>query len=153
MIQYTIMFEIVNPFPGLLMFGFFAPLLIRVAIGLIFIWIGYTHLFKNRKDNMAAFQQNPPGITAIRPAISRLAPFTVWVFGITEIVIGSALIVGFYTQIAALIGIVIALKTLYFKRKYKLFAFYSPAFYLLTMAVLLSLLLTGAGALAFDLPL
>ena len=142
-----------NPFPELLVFGFFIPFILRVTIGLIFLWFAYRHLFKKREAIIASFESEPPGLTSLTPYLRKLAPLVTWIFGIVEILVGGAFIVGFLTQIAALVSIVILLKTLYFRKKYTEFTPYSSLLYIVLIVVSFSLLLSGAGALALDIPL
>ena len=53
----------------------------------------------------------------------------------------------------ALAGMVYILKLLWLKNKYPIFIKRERIFYIMMFAILLSLLFTGAGALAVDLPL
>ena len=73
--------------------------------------------------------------------------------GLIEIAVGTLLIVGFATQIAALLAAIMMGKALFFRSSYPEILRESRSFYLLALAVALSLLLMGAGALAFDIPL
>jgi uncharacterized membrane protein YphA (DoxX/SURF4 family) len=84
------------------------------------------------------------------------ASFFVWFGGTFDIIAGLLLIAGFLTQIAAIAGIFIALDALFVKWLYKdldMMAKYSRPFYILTLMACLSLILSGAGAFAIDLPL
>ena len=60
---------------------------------------------------------------------------------------------GYYTQIAALLGAIGAFKAFLFTKRYPEIIPFSRSTYILLIAILLSLLLTGAGAIAFDLRL
>ncbi len=142
-----------NIFPELLILGFFAPLILRVVLGVSFLWFGYNKLIKNRKEIVSSLQTNPVGPSFIKKYLSSMASFIVLIFGVVEIFIGISLVVGYLTQIAVLVGIVTVLKTLYYKRSNKLFAPHDTLVYILTIAISLSLLISGAGAFAFDLPL
>ncbi|HJO89562.1 MAG: DoxX family protein [Candidatus Pacebacteria bacterium] len=135
-----------NTFPNLLFLGLLSPFLIRITVGLMFLWIGYSYLFKDR-------------VTATNQVSNRwpkLAISIVWFGGILEIITGFFLIAGFLTQIAAIAGILIAIDALFVKWLYKdlnKVAKYSKMFYILILVASLSLLFSGAGAFAFDLPL
>ena len=142
-----------NPFPDLLVLGFFAPLILRVSVGLLFLWMSYEHIFKRRKAITESVQANLPGPSFLKPHFGTLTPYMIWAIGAVELVVGVALTVGYLTQVASLLGIVLVLKKLYFKKHYSDIALLSVPTYLLLLAIFLSLLLTGAGALAFDLPL
>lgn len=135
-----------NTFPNLLFLGLLAPFLIRVTVGVMFIWIGYSYLFK---DKGAVISQ-------LKTVIKSKAKFVVLFGSLFEIVTGLFLVVGFLTQIFAIVGMLIALEALIGKWKYsnldKILK-YSKQFYILIFVASLSLLFSGAGAFAFDLPL
>lgn len=135
-----------NVFPEFLFLGLLAPFLIRVAVGILFFLIGYSYLFKMRNS---MFEQTK---TVGKPFVL----FLVWFGGIFEMLIGLFLIAGFLTQIVAIAGALIALNALIGKWKYinlNGIAKYSKTFYFLVFIVCLSLLFSGAGAFAIDLPL
>lgn len=135
-----------NVFPGLLFLGFLAPFFVRVAVGAIFLWIGYSYLFRDRNAAIAQLSSRWP----------KCASFLIWFGGIFEIITGLFLITGFLTQIAAIAGMLIATDALFVKLLYKdldRVAKYSRVFYILVLIISISLLFSGAGAFAFDLPL
>lgn len=130
-----------NPFPDLLILGFFAPTIVRVAAAAVFLYAGYLHW--QQRDAIA-------GISF--PIIGRGA-WIVWFSIVFHIVVGAMLFFGYYTQIAAILGAIGAFKGLLFAGSYKEVFAYSRLTYVLLIAICLSLLLSGAGAFAFDLPL
>lgn len=135
-----------NVFPDLLFLQLLAPFLIRITVGLMFLWIGYSYMFRDREVLISQISNKWP----------RLGPFSVWSGGIFEMITGVFLIVGFLTQIAAIVGMLIAMDALFVKLLYKdldKVAKYSRMFYILIFIASLSLLFSGAGAFAFDLPL
>lgn len=135
-----------NTFPNLLFLGLLSPFLIRIAIGVIFIWIGYSYLFKNREIMLEQLKKR----------WSKGASSFMLFGGVFEIITGIFLIVGFLTQIASIAGMLIALDALFVKILYKdldKVAKYNKLFYVLLFIASLSLLFSGAGAFAFDLPL
>jgi len=73
--------------------------------------------------------------------------------GIALAVGGALLILGLYTQIAALALAFITFGQLYVEYKEETLLKRNLAFYLLLFAITFSLLLSGAGRPAFDLPL
>jgi putative oxidoreductase len=75
------------------------------------------------------------------------------VLGIIEIVGGVMLLVGFYTQVAALVLAVLTLCEAYIEYKDPAILKRNLVFYVMLFAITLSLLFSGAGAYAFDLPL
>ena len=132
-----------NPFPDLLAFGLLAPFLLRVALGAIFIDFGWNKLRRQKTEKAALFESFgwTPGA---RYAL---------VLGIAESVIGALLIVGLYTQLAALAAALICVAVLYLKKKYRARWSHDRRLFLLLFFIALSLLLSGAGFFAFDVPL
>jgi uncharacterized membrane protein YphA (DoxX/SURF4 family) len=133
-----------NPFPEILFLDPLAPFILRTAVGIIFLLIGYSHLTKERREGIASDLRLKWGATGT---------FFIWVIGIAEILSGLSLILGLLTQIGALVGGIISIKLLWLRKTYTKIAPHSSAFYTLLFIVCLSLLFTGAGAFAFDLPL
>lgn len=129
-------------FPGLLAFAGFAPLILRLVLGLIFVVHGYPKLFKNFTQTAGFFES-----VGIKPA-----KFWVFVVGVVEFFGGIALILGFAVQLAALlIAINMAVAIVLVKFKQGLADGYE--FDLALFAMALSLVFLGAGFYAFDLPL
>lgn len=125
-------------------FGILAPFILRVTVGIYFFHTGYNRLQSGELDSVANTVSQRLG-TLARPII---------VFStLIEISVGLLLIAGLFTQIAALIGIVCVLRTLWFTSKYPAFKKHEKVFYFMVLAILFSLLLIGAGAFAVDLPL
>lgn len=108
-------------FPGLLTYSFFAPILLRVALGLVF-------LFEAKK--MWRANQKP--------------------FAVAALVIGVLVGCGLVTQVAAILGVLYAGGGFMRMKNSSVFGDATTA--LLSIAILLSLLITGPGGLAFDLP-
>lgn len=120
----------------------FAHALLRCALGGIFICLGCRHLFRDRASLEAAVRK-------YRPHFARLG---VYALGILETLFGSLLVIGAFTQIAAFAVMTLSVKRLIlYRRAYP--GVPPPLFYILALAASLSLFITGAGALAFDLPL
>ena len=130
-----------NPFPDLLVLGFFAPTIVRVAAAALFLYAGYIHWQKREAISNTAF-----------PIVGK-SPVVAWVSVVFHLGVGAMLLFGYYTQIAALLGLVGSLKGLVLAKAYAGVFFYSRATYILLAAICFSLLLSGAGAFAFDLPL
>lgn len=131
-----------NIFPGLLDFSNFAPLILRLVFGLVFVAHGYPKLFTGFSQTVGFFDS-----IGIKPA-----KFWVFVVGFVEFFGGIALILGFATQIAALL-IAINMLVAIWKVKAKQGFVNGYEFDLTLLAIALSLVLTGAGAYALDLPL
>jgi len=130
-----------NPFPIL----FLAPLgylILRLTVGGLLFYYGYTHLVYRRSLSTALSGQHLPLGTA--PA---------WIFGTLELIAGIMFIFGFYTQIAAIAGMAFSPCVLMFRHPLPAQLFAERIFYVLLFAASLCLFITGAGALAFDLPI
>jgi uncharacterized membrane protein YphA (DoxX/SURF4 family) len=131
-----------NPFPELLYVSqFFAPTLLRVAVGVTFFYLAYTQY--RRRDEIAELEL---------PIFGRNSWWYVLSI-IFNMVVGAMLFFGFYTQIAALLGMVGCLKGLWLNRRHPEVVILSNGTVVLLVVILFSLFLTGAGAFAFDLPL
>jgi len=72
-------------------------------------------------------------------------------FAIVELLIGLLLTIGLWTQVAALAATVFAVTALSMRKRLEMHLA-SSSFYLLLIAASLSLVITGAGALAIDMP-
>ena len=132
-----------NTFPDLLTYSFFAPTLLRVAVALVFAYLAWHHWSARRActGEIASFVS------------SSVAGGLCMVYALIEALVALGLIVGVYTQVAALVGAVITLKILVLKRSFHQTAPLSRTAYALVCVICISLLITGAGALALDLPL
>lgn len=115
-------------FPTLLAYNGFAPLLLRLTLGSIFIYWSYSKL-SNRKD--------------IKESL----------LGAIELLSGGLLIAGYMTQLAALITTVILAINLIIKIKNKSFLNNGVNYYLILFVISVCILISGAGFIAFDLPL
>ena len=133
-----------NPFPDLLVLGLLAPFILRVTLGLLFLMSGWRHATRERREGIAS---------TLRVAWGSAGTFFIWYLAGIEILVGIALIFGFLTQIAALVGIIISAKMLFFRKRYPMIALQNVTHYVLVIAICVSLLLSGAGALAIDIPL
>jgi uncharacterized membrane protein YphA (DoxX/SURF4 family) len=117
-----------NPFPQLLVYSTMAPLILRIVLGLIFVDLGWIKL-RTRRLSLPSL------------------------LGLLEVIGAIMLIVGFYTQIAALGFLILTGIELYIEWKDAAVLKGDLVFYILLFAISLSLLLTGAGAYAKDIPL
>ncbi len=132
----------VNSFPDLLIYGILAPTLIRISLGSALLYLGVEHV-RSRKEIAHV----------LLPLMGKSAKGAGVFLAAIEIVAGMLLVVGAWTQIAALVAALLALKSLFIKRSLHSLCPLSRASYLLLLIMTLSLLLSGAGAFAFDLPL
>ena len=115
------------------MFSIFGPALLRVTVGLTFAFLAYAH-FQRREE---------------------LASLGLWLWAtfVLEAVVAFSLLFGYYTQIGALIGIVLAGIQLYYAKRAPRATPLCGGVYLLLLIICISLMLTGAGYPAFDIPL
>ncbi len=142
--RYSIIFymHILSLFPSLFYLAPLSATILRAGAGIACIYIGYA-LILNRRE-----------ITQITlPFIGHPARWMIMVSGVITILDGLALIIGFGTQAAAIIGIIIALKHLLLPRTYESIRPLARSTYALLILMSLTLILTGAGPFAFDLPL
>lgn len=130
-------------FPTLFTYGIVAPFVLRMAAGLFFLDRGYRHLKEEKKGLVS-------DMTHWLHAFAK--PFAT-IVALVEIVLGLSLIAGFLTQIVAIIGAIYMFKMLYFKVECPHIAKHDRLVYVLFIVILLSLLVTGPGILAADLPL
>jgi uncharacterized membrane protein YphA (DoxX/SURF4 family) len=111
-------------FPQLFFLGFVAPLLLRLSAGFFLIYLG-----KNRTQKTYGW------------------------LAILYIAAGVLLILGLYTQIAAIVSILIISFDFLMDKGSVSFSTEKKILYFVIKIILISLLLTGPGFLAFDLPL
>lgn len=132
-----------NPFPDLLTYSQMGPFILRLVLGLVFLDLGLLKLRSEKDRWIASFDA-----LHLKPA-----KHFVSIVGIVDIVGGLMLMIGLYTQVAALVFVVFTGIEIYIEWKDARILKRDTAFYILTMAIAASLLLTGAGAFALDMPL
>lgn len=130
-------------FPGLLSFALLAPFILRLVVGLIFIDLGGLKFKSEKQRWMRTFEA-----LHLRPT-----DFFVPLYGFLQIIGGALLILGLWTQVAALAFVLFTGIELYIEWEAKDILKRDLVFYLLIFVISLSLLLTGPGAYAIDLPL
>lgn len=132
-----------NTFPDLLSFGLLAPTIIRLCVGFVLIYFSLLTLSKlNKKVAQKLDEYKYP------------APkFMTFLIGIVGVVSGSFIIAGFFTQVSALVTIYLLLNlSIIDSGDSKIFG-QSTIFYIILILITTTLLFSGAGFLAFDLPL
>jgi len=120
-----------------------APVILRALLGIIFINFGYSKIFKKREEKIKFFEK-----LNWNPAI-----LYVGIIGILEIVAGISLILGFYTQIGALIAGFILLGCILIKYKKPTLLPGEMMLFVVLFAIAVSLLFSGAGFWAVDVAL
>lgn len=128
-------------FPELLYLELLGPFLIRVVAGAIWIALAQWH-YTNWAELQHTLAKHIPAAT---PAL--------WSLIALEGAIGSTLMLGLYTQAAAGAGAALAFLFSGHASLVRSLTPYSPALYALLCAVCISLIFTGAGAFAVDMPL
>lgn len=116
-------------FPSLLGLEGLAPFFLRLTLGAVFIYWGYIILKKRDQSGKK------------RAGAS------------LEILIGISCILGYLTQLGSLLALIVLGSRLITKVRAKAFLTDGINYYLVLFVIALSLLFTGPGAWAFDLPL
>lgn len=132
-----------NLFPDLLVYSMLAPTIIRMVAGLIFLDTG---ILKLRREKVRWI------ISLEEIGISK-APLILKILGLVEIVGGFLFIMGAWTQLSALVLAIFTATAFFVEYKDPTILKRNLTFYLLLLAMTLSLLFSGAGAFALDLPL
>ncbi|MDQ5950637.1 MAG: putative oxidoreductase [Patescibacteria group bacterium] len=122
-----------NTFPILLSFTGFVPFILRIAVGLYFIYFFGHKTIK--------------GYDAKETLPKKIKKNAFFILGL---IVGIFITVGFYTQIASLLGIAIVGFSLFTKKGTPFFE--TKTNHIFLFAIFLSLFISGAGYLAFDLP-
>jgi uncharacterized membrane protein YphA (DoxX/SURF4 family) len=133
----------VNLFPELLNYSLLAPFILRIVIGFIFIDLGILKFKGERERWIASFET-----LNLRPA-----EFTVSIYAVLQIIGGLLLLFGFWTQAAALAFVIFTGTELLVEWRAREILKRDIVFYALIFSISLSLLISGAGAFAIDLPL
>ena len=132
-----------NTFPELLSFGLLSPFLIRIVLGLIVIDLGFVSLKTEKKEWLRVISLTKiPNPKYVLKAFSYL-----------QMIAGFFVFIGLYTQIAALVLILLTFIETFIEYKESSLLRRDLGFYLMMFVMSASLLLSGAGAFAFDLPL
>lgn len=134
---------ILNTFPDLLTFSLFSPFILRVALALVVINLGYLKLDKEKM----AWQQLFETIHIVP------ARYFVRILASIEIIGAFMLVLGAYTQITAIILAITFFCEAVLEYREPILEKRNLAFYILIFSIAFSLVFLGAGALAIDLPL
>lgn len=130
-----------NPFP-IQFLALFAYFLLRLCVGSVLIYLGLKHFsYREELRHVLTLSWFPFG------------RFTAYTFACAEILIGAFLIAGAYTQYAVLLLMLMSTKMLVMRSWFDHHSIPSKLFYFLLFGASLSLFITGAGVLAFDLPI
>ena len=129
-------------FPSLLYLAPLSTTMLRMAAGLALLYMAYRYTYERKEIDRARFWP----IGHVPQWLTFLGSFVVFVTGLF-------VLIGLYTQAAAMVGMIIALKNVVFVRYYPKLMPLSAIAAALLFVICLSLLFSGAGAFAFDLPI
>ena len=127
----SIIMHTLSLFPYLLSYQQLAPFLIRIVVGVTLAYFGYHKILGSGQSSGSNSK----------------------IYGWVEIIIAIFLIIGLWTQAAALLNAVILLIKLGWKIKEKKFLTDGINYYILLLVMAISLVFTGPGFLAIDYPL
>jgi uncharacterized membrane protein YphA (DoxX/SURF4 family) len=133
-----------NPFPHLLAYHydlFYSPTLFRLAASICFIYIAY-RIAVTRNEIKAAKL----------PIVGHVKGWMIWLSTTVTMVIAFMLFIGFSTQFAAILGMLITLKHGLAPKRYESILPLSRSAYILLFVICLSLLFSGSGAYGSDWP-
>ena len=131
-----------NTFPSLLTYGFFAPTILRALVALSFFAIAYLQF--SRREEIGEIK-----IPILGHVDKTMVLISSLIIGAT----GLAILLGWHTQLAALVGLVLCIKHAIYAKKYPRLIPLCRGEYIQLIVILLTLLVSGAGAFAMDLPL
>lgn len=118
-------------FPYLFTYEQVAPLILRLILGITLAYFGY----RKMKERDTSSGSNSA------------------IYGAAEIVVGLFLVIGLFTQLAAIINVVILIIKIGYKIRNKAFLTDGINYYLLLLVIAISVIFLGPGWFAFDLPL
>lgn len=133
-----------NTFPELLNYTILAPTIIRFLLSFVLITIGVSIIKPTTRALFAAYFSSKE---------YPLAAFLPWKFAIVQILLGLFFFFGFFTQISSLIAMYVFFSLFYIENRAEKILPHTSDFYLVMIIISLTLLFTGAGAFAVDLPL
>jgi uncharacterized membrane protein YphA (DoxX/SURF4 family) len=130
-----------NPFP-IQWLALLAYFLLRVCVGITLLYLGKKHI-----------QHYKVLVQTTTWPLFKHSQFPIVTLIISEIIIGTMFVFGAFTQYAALLLIILSLKMLVWRNRFTHISIPQRITYILLIAISVSLLITGAGAFAVDLPI
>ncbi len=130
-------------FENALNYWFVAVSVLRIVIGIITIILAKRALGKERFENTQIF-------TSLGLVPGKFFSF---VFGFIMLICGVLLIIGLFTQVAALAITILSLALVLLRLTGRVLSKESNLFFVMLATVCFSLIYFGAGAIALDLPL
>lgn len=116
--------------------------ILRIVLGSMFLYICRRHL-----TQFASIAKN------LRLPVIHNGKITLGAIILVELVAGILLIIGLLTQLAAILAISLCIKTLFWYKRFPAGSVPERMTYILLFTMSVSLLITGAGFFAFDLPI
>ncbi len=116
-------------FPSLLAYDQVGPFIIRIVLGVTLAYFGYLKLVNKGKSSGSNAK----------------------VYGVVEIIIALFLIIGLFTQLAALLNAIILVIKLGFKARDKALFSDGINYYVLLLAMAIAIIFMGPGLFAYDL--
>ena len=127
-----------NIFPNLLTYGILAPMILRLALGFYLIIKSYRHA----KRTGLSFTN-----TTQTQKVSKILNLLLGVLGVF-------VVVGLFTQVAVLLVLIATIIKVIYKAKIaRTLSYHDAMIFAFVMAISFSLMLSGAGFFAIDLPL
>ena len=128
-------------FPQLLFLSPLSATLLRITAACLFLFLTYFYFNKRKELGRIEFMfaSNGVWIPLVLTFFTALA--------------SAGLLLGAYTQLAAILGALFALKSIVWKRHYSAVFPFSRVTMTLVLVICISLIFTGAGAFAVDWPL
>ncbi|MDO8482512.1 MAG: DoxX family membrane protein [bacterium] len=130
-------------FPVLLSYNLAVPTVFRIIVGLTFIFFSYQNANEQKAAKIALFEKTGSTFPSV----------WLWTLIAIEMVGGSMLIVGLWTQAASLALSLILLFGIAIKQKDATSLPWSKGFLALLFLITLSLMFLGSGFYGLDLPL
>jgi uncharacterized membrane protein YphA (DoxX/SURF4 family) len=133
-----------NTFPELLNYSLLSPTILRLLLAFVLISIGIEILKPTTRALFVAYFSSKE---------FPLSNFIPWKLGIAQITLGVFFVFGIFTQISALVAIYVLFSLFYIENRVERILPHTSMFYLTMIIIAISLLFSGAGAFAVDLPL
>ena len=131
-------------FPDLLIYNFLGVTIIRVALGLLGVYLAFKVLSK--KNQLVDF------VVSMKFPLVPFAVISPWILFILFIISGGLMIIGLYTQVACIVLAYLFLELLFIDIFVKNFSGNSAVFYIALILISLAFLFLGPGTFAYDLP-
>lgn len=130
-------------FPTLLDYNLLAVFILRIALALTFLCFAYTILV-HKQDR----------VTLLEGAGISSANILLTITMVLEFIVGTALALGAFSQIAGILGGILMLVAVGVQKKYpQILSRNTSSFYLILATLSFSFLFLGAGVFAFDMAL